>query len=105
MITITAFSSEEIRDPFGIIPGKRYEVVLELEVDEEDELYSENGLSARVIYGVGAEQRPNGIVKYELLERTSGNYLAYDLEEDELEALEAFCQEHETEIITGTAEE
>ena len=41
---ITAFSVEEIKDPTNIIEGKRYEFLLDVEVDEEDELYSAAGI-------------------------------------------------------------
>lgn len=92
MFTITGYSVEWIKDPFGILPGKRYEFNLELEVDEEDELYSEQGLALRVIYAV--EEDASRIAKYEFLEKATGKYLEFDMEDDEREAVEAFCKEH-----------
>jgi len=92
MVEISAYSAEQVKDPFGIIAGKRYEFFLDLEVDEDDELYSEQGLAARVVYGVGEDH--SGIVKYDLLERSTEKYLDYELEADELEEIEAFCREH-----------
>lgn len=92
MFEITSFSVEWVKDPFQIIPGKRYEFLLELEVDEEDELYSEAGLSLRVIYGVTEERE--GIVKYEFQEGGSGKYLDFEMEAAEQEMVEAFCKEH-----------
>lgn len=89
---ITAYTVELVNDPFGIISGTRYEFLLDLEVDEEDELYSQNGLYLRVIYSVDGEQ--TRIVKYELYEQTTKQYLDYDLEPDELEKVEAFCKAH-----------
>ncbi|PYI55706.1 DUF6509 family protein [Paenibacillus flagellatus] len=91
MIDITAYSVERVRDPFGILPGQRYEFVLDIEVDEEDEIHSENGLFVRVIYAVEPER--TGIVKYELFERTTETYLPFDLEDDEVEAIDAFCRD------------
>ncbi|CAM2863416.1 DUF6509 domain-containing protein [Paenibacillus sediminis] len=92
MLTIKSYSVELIKDPFGIISGKRYEFILDIEVDEDDELFSENGLYLRVIYG--DEETRTGIVKYEIHERTTDKFVEFDLEEDEIEAVEAFCREH-----------
>ncbi|MFM9281483.1 DUF6509 family protein [Paenibacillus jiagnxiensis] len=89
---ITSFSVEKVKDPFGIIAGTRYEYILDLEIDEEDELYSEQGVYLRVIYSVEAES--TRIVKYELYERSTDRYLEFDLEEDELAEVDAFCREH-----------
>jgi hypothetical protein len=92
MLTVTAYSVELIKDPFGILTGKRYEFILDIEVAEDDELYSENGLYLRVIYSV--EESRTGIAKYEIYERTTERYVEFDLEEDELGAVDAFCREH-----------
>ena len=53
---ITAFSIEEIKDPTNIIEGKRYEFLLDVEVDEEDELYSAAGIEIRAIVGQKDEE-------------------------------------------------
>lgn len=92
MLTITNYTVKLIKDPFKILTGERYEFILEIDVPEDDELYLENGLNARVIYTV--DETRTGIVKYELLERTSEKYVEFDLEEDELELLATFCKEH-----------
>lgn len=92
MITITGFSVEQIKDPFGIIAGDRYEFILDIDVPDDDELYSEQGLYIRVVYAVGEER--TGIVKYDIFERTTEKYLEFDMEDEELEAVEAFCREH-----------
>lgn len=91
MFTITAYTVELIKDPFGIITGKRYEFMLEIEVSEEDELYSENGLILRVIYNV--EEARTNIVKYEFMEKSTNRYLDFELEEEEVALVEAFCKE------------
>jgi hypothetical protein len=92
MFTITEYSVELVKDPFGILSGKRYEFTLDLQVDEEDELYSEQGIFLRVVYRV--EEESAGIVKYEFLERNTNKYLDFELEEEEAEAVRSFCQAH-----------
>ncbi|GAA4855071.1 hypothetical protein GCM10023310_37490 [Paenibacillus vulneris] len=91
-MNITDYSVEFVKDPFGILPGKRYEFVLDIEVDEEDELYSDQGLYVRAIYSV--EEAGSRIVKYEIFERGTERYLEFDMEDEEIALVEAFCQEH-----------
>ncbi|MBP1155212.1 MULTISPECIES: DUF6509 family protein [unclassified Paenibacillus] len=92
MFTITGHSVELIKDPFGILSGERYEFSLDIEVPEDDELYSENGLYVRVIYSV--QESGTSIVKYDIFEKTTQQYLEFDLEEDEEKVVDAYCQEH-----------
>ncbi|AIQ21141.1 MULTISPECIES: DUF6509 family protein [Paenibacillus] len=92
MLTFTSYTVENLRDPFGILSGKRYEFMINLDVPEEDELYEENGVSARVIFKV--EEEKSAIVSYDLLETTTGRVLDFDMEEDEEAALALFCTEH-----------
>ena len=92
MLTFKGYNVENVKDPFGILTGKRYEFLIELDVPEDDELYVENGVTARTIVKVVEEQI--SIVSYELQETTTGVLLDFDLEEDEEEALLLFCKEH-----------
>lgn len=92
MLTFTSYTVENLRDPFGILSGKRYEFMINMDVPEEDELYEENGVSARVIFKV--EEEKSAIVSYDLLETTTGRVLDFDMEEDEEAALALFCTEH-----------
>ncbi|WP_145025543.1 DUF6509 family protein [Paenibacillus sp. Y412MC10] len=92
MLTITEYEAEKVKDPFRILQGTRYEFKLDIEVPDDDELYTENGLYVRVIYKVDEDQ--SAIVKYEIYEKTTGQYLDFDLEEDEVELLENFCRDH-----------
>ncbi len=92
MFTITAYTVEYIKDPFGILPGKRFEFMLEIDVPEEDELYSENGLCLRVIYR--EQEGRTGIVKYEFIERNTNKYLDFELEAEEEAFVDAFCKDH-----------
>ncbi|MED4602745.1 DUF6509 family protein [Paenibacillus validus] len=92
MLTVTGYEVELVKDPYGILAGKRYEFVLDIEVPEDDELYSEQGLYIRVIYKV--EEDSSGIVKYEIFERTTERYLEFEMEDDEIALVDAFCKEH-----------
>lgn len=91
MITIIKHEVETIKDPFGILPGQRYEFLLDIEVPEDDELYTENGLYVRVIYQVVDEQI--SMVKHEIYERATNQLVDFELEDDELEIVEAYCRE------------
>lgn len=91
MFEITEFSIEQLKDPYGIIAGERYEFMLDLQIDEEDELYEESGVVLRVIAAV-----QDGIItiaKYEFLNASTNQYIALDMEEEELATVEAFCRE------------
>ncbi|MFD1776911.1 DUF6509 family protein [Paenibacillus rhizophilus] len=92
MLEISNYTAEQIRDPFGIIAGNRYEFMINLVVPEEDELYSENGVSVRVI--VKENDGEVSVVTYDLIETTTQKLLEFDLEDEEEEELAAFCKEH-----------
>lgn len=92
MLTFTSHSVEDVKDPFGILTGKRYEFLIQLDVPEDDELYVENGVTARAIIKVVDDQV--SMVSYDLQETTTGELLDFDMEEDEEEALLLFCKEH-----------
>ena len=90
-MNITQFSVEEILDPTNIIEGKRFEFLLDVEVDEEDELYSAAGLEIRVIVGVIEETVR--IVNYFITDKANNEFLDFALEEDEEAEILAFCKE------------
>ncbi|WP_077213616.1 DUF6509 family protein [Bacillus dakarensis] len=89
---ITDHSLERLEDPFGILTGDRYEYFLHINVDEEDELYTENGLQIKVLYVV--DEKGKRISHYNIIENTTEKVLDFELEEDELELIEAYCREH-----------
>ena len=89
MLTIKEYSVELVKDPFGILTGKRYEFVCDLDVPEDDELYSEHGVYLRVIYL--DDEDASRIVKYDFYERTTDQYLDFDMEPEEEEELTAFA--------------
>lgn len=90
MLVIKDYQVELVKDPFGILTGKRYQFILDLEVPEDDELYFENGIYAKVIYKV--EEEESSMIHYTLYEKMVDRYLSFDMEADEEEALAAFCK-------------
>ncbi|SDX51634.1 DUF6509 family protein [Paenibacillus sp. CF384] len=92
MISITEFSVDKIKDPFGILAGDRYEFRLDVDLPEDDELFVENGVYIRVIYKVDGES--SGIVKYELYERMNDRYVDAELEDEEEQLIDSFCKAH-----------
>lgn len=91
MFRITEYSAEKMKDPFGILTGDRYELMLTLEVEEDDELHHDDGVTLRVVYLSEADTAK--IVKYEFQTTTSGQYIDMEMEEDELEFVAAFCRD------------
>lgn len=92
MLTITEYTVEQIKDPFGILQGARYEFILNIDVEEDDELFTENGLYIRAIYAV--QEQKTGLIKYEIYERGVDKYLDFELEDEEIAEVETFCKEH-----------
>jgi hypothetical protein len=90
MLTISSYTVELIKDPFGILSGKRYEFLLDLDVPEDDELYSENGMYVRALYLI--DENKSVLMKYEIFEKNTEKYQDFDLEDDEVEVLAAFCK-------------
>lgn len=92
MFEIREFTIERMRDPYGILTGERFELYLELEVDEEDELYTEEGVRLRVVY-VKEEGGGSRIVKYEFLNAATGAYIDMEMTEEEETFIDSFCNE------------
>ncbi|MFC7688015.1 DUF6509 family protein [Ureibacillus sp. GCM10028918] len=92
---ITQFSIDEIKDPTNIIEGKRFEFLLDIEVDEEDELYTEAGIEIRVLVGQKTEDEIF-ILNYFLIDKGDNSYLDFELEEDEEAMILSFCKEELT---------
>ncbi|WP_064093308.1 DUF6509 family protein [Rossellomorea aquimaris] len=91
-MNIMSHTAEELKDPTGILPGDRYEVLLTVEVPEDDELYSEQGLYIKAIFL--RDENVNRIVQYQLVERGTEAHLDFALEEDEEALLLTYCQEN-----------
>lgn len=89
---ITGHTVEILEDPFGLLTGSRYEYFLNIEVDEEDELFTEQGLLLKVLFLVdGAESR---ILQYYFIEQETEKVLDFDMEDDEMEQVKAYCLEN-----------
>lgn len=96
MISVTEYSVEKLVDPFGILTGDRYEYLLDIEVEEDDELYTEGGLSIRLIYVINNENQ--SIAKYDIIAKATEEVLDFDLEDDEINMILTFCNEHCKEV-------
>nr|WP_239615946.1 DUF6509 family protein [Cohnella mopanensis] len=92
MLTVNEYSVELVKDPFQILAGKRYEFLIDLEIEEDDEIYSDKGIYIKVVYKVDGEQ--GSIVNYDLIEKSTDRHLDLDLETEEEAELAAFCKEH-----------
>ncbi len=91
-LNITGHTVEKLEDPFGLLSGDRYEFFLELEVDEEDELFSDKGIGLRTIFV--SDENGEKITNFYLYEQGSENVLDFALEEDEEALVLAYCKEH-----------
>lgn len=87
---IESYEVERIKDPTGIIKGDRYEFLVGLVYDEEDELFEESSsIDVRIIFADDANGQR--IVQANFVDRSSGKVLDFELEEDELNELQEFC--------------
>jgi hypothetical protein len=93
-MNITGHEVEKLEDPFGLLTGDRYEFFLDLDVDEEDELYFEKGVGLKVIYVI--EENGAKISHYHFYEKENEKALDFALEEDEEELVKSYCYEHIT---------
>ena len=88
---IIEYSMIELIDPTGILSGNRYEFRIYVKFDEEDELYNEKGTGIRVIYAVNEGE--GKVASYHLFDRATDEVLDFDLEDEEVAELAAFCKE------------
>ena len=91
-MNITGHEVEKLEDPFGLLSGDRYEFFIELDVEEDDELYSEKGVGLKVIYV--SDENGDKITNYYFYERESEKVLDFELEEDEEDLVLAYCREN-----------
>jgi hypothetical protein len=92
LLNITGHTVEKLEDPFGLLTGDRYEFFLDLDVDEEDELYSDNGIGLKVIFVIAGSQEK--ISSYHFFESGSQKVLDFALEEDEEELVLSYCKKN-----------
>ena len=95
-MNITGHTIEKLEDPFGLLSGDRYEFFLDIDVDEEDELYSENGIGLKVIYGIDGDNHK--ILQYNFYEKGSEKVLDFELEEDEEADVNLYCKQAVTDL-------
>lgn len=88
-MNLTLHSIENLKDPFGILTGNRYEIYFNMEVPEDDELYNENGLLIKVLYIVD-ESGPR-VSHYHIYENNTNQLIEFGLEEDEEALLKEMC--------------
>ena len=75
----------------------------DIEVDEEDELYTEAGIEIRAIIGeLNGEVR---LVNYFLLDKTNNEYLDFALEEDEEAMIKSYREEANASIMHLSSDE
>ncbi|WP_075981960.1 DUF6509 family protein [Bacillus massilinigeriensis] len=91
-LNITGHSVEKIEDPFGILSGERYEFYLQVEVPEDDELFSEFGLKVRVLYIM--DEKGMRISNYHIIENNTDKVLDFELEEDEELLIDNYCRQN-----------
>ncbi|WHY75666.1 DUF6509 family protein [Neobacillus sp. WH10] len=91
-LNITGHEVEKLEDPFGLLSGDRYEFFLEIDVEVEDELYSEKGVGLKVIFV--SDNDLDKISSYYFYERGSEKVLDFSLEEDEEELVLSYCRQH-----------
>jgi len=96
MMNILAYTMEEIKDPTNILEGQRFEFLLDIEVDEEDELYTEGGIDLRVIASKCDDDIQ--IANYFFIQKSDQAVLEFGLEEDEEAEVLAFIAKH---IVAG----
>ncbi|WP_456278599.1 DUF6509 family protein [Bacillus sp. AK128] len=90
MFTIEEFTVEKLKDPTGLLSGDIYEFKLFLSVDEDDELYLDNGVYVRAIFKV--EDGVKKVSQASFHEQLTDRYLDFELEEDEQTLVSQFCE-------------
>jgi hypothetical protein len=91
-MNITGHTVELLEDPFGLLTGNRYEYFLTIEVDEEDELYTEKGLLLKVLFLDNGEERR--ILQSYFIDQETEKVLDFELEDDEVIQVKKYCEEN-----------
>ncbi|MDS9471704.1 DUF6509 family protein [Sporosarcina pasteurii] len=89
---IKEYIVEKIVDPTGLISGERYEFRLFVMLNEEDELYSENGVGVRAILAV--DEGEDRLVVAHFFDRATDEAFDFELEDEELSTIQSFCKVH-----------
>lgn len=78
-----------IEDPFGILEGERYEFFVDIDVPEDDELFSEKGLKVKLL--LIKKDNHYQLSHYHIIEKTTEKVLDFELEEEEEKMLIEYC--------------
>lgn len=89
---IISYVMNQILDPTNIIEGDRYEFTLELNIDEEDELFQVGGVDLRAI--IAKKEQEFSVVDYFFIAKADQTYLEFALEDDEEQEVLTFCKAH-----------
>ena len=87
---ITNYEYHIIKDPTGIMAGQRYEFLIDIEVEEDDELYQEGGVELRLIFAIDGEKA--WVAQHHFVGKLTEKVLEFGLEEDEEAEVAAFCR-------------
>lgn len=93
---------EKIEDPFGILSGERYEIFLQVTVPEDDDLYSRYGLTIKVLWIHDKEN--SKMSHYIIRENVTEKVLEFELEEEEIQSIEKYCQSLIKEMVVKEEE-
>ncbi|OIJ20789.1 pullulanase [Anaerobacillus alkalidiazotrophicus] len=91
-MNIIGHTIEKVEDTIGILSGDRYEFFIDVEVPEEDDLFSELGLRVKVIYA--QDEKGSRIVQYDIYEKETEKFLEFELEDEELSIISDYCKQH-----------
>lgn len=89
---ITGHTVELLEDPFGLLTGDRYEYFLNIEVDEDDELYTDKGLLLKVLFLV--DENNSRILQSYFIEQETEKVLDFELEDDEAKLVKEYCEQN-----------
>ncbi|MFK4997883.1 DUF6509 family protein [Bacillus sp. N9] len=89
---IISHEIEKIVDPTGILSGERYEFLIQIELPEEDEAYTEAGLLLRVIFAI--DEHGARMSQYHFVEKSTNQVLDFSMLEEEEQMIAEYCQQN-----------
>ncbi|MCT2344715.1 DUF6509 family protein [Niallia taxi] len=91
-MNITEYTVEKLQDPTGILAGDRYEFILQLEEEEDDELFEDGAVELKVLFFV--DEKEMKVLNYHFHNSSQDKYLDFALEDEELQEIHNFCSSH-----------
>lgn len=89
-MNITKHTANELFDPTGILLGKRYEFLLYIDFEDDEELQEEGAGGIRTIYIVDGEN--DKVSSSYFFKKGNEQALEFELEDEEQEEILAFCR-------------